>query len=70
VKSLKIKRHIDKDGRPRAVIKVFGDRGKAKLDLSEAVKAILHVLGEDRNSLRITLEKKVADFIAEDRERL
>lgn len=32
MKSLKIKGHIDEDGRPRVVIEVFGGRGKAKLD--------------------------------------
>jgi len=39
-------------------------------DLTEAVKAILDALKEDRNHLRITVGRKAAKFIAEGRERL
>lgn len=42
----------------------------ANLNLSEAVKAILDALKEDRNSLSITLKRKIAEYIAEGRERL
>lgn len=39
-------------------------------DLDQAVKVIMDSLREDRSSLTITLERSVAEFIAEERQRL
>ncbi|MGQ9468608.1 MAG: ribbon-helix-helix domain-containing protein [Nitrososphaerales archaeon] len=44
--------------------------GLANSNLSKAVEAILDALKKDRSSLSITLEKKIAEYIAEGRERL